>query len=128
MLDRLEIHNYALIEDRSIEFEDGFTVITGETGAGKSIILGALSMLMGERVESHVIRSGSESATVNASFCFDGEVSEEVQTFLRERDIDVAEDELILSRTIKSNGRSSALLQGRMIPRTDLGELSAQLF
>ena len=128
MLDRLEIHNYELIEDRSIEFEDGFTVITGETGAGKSIILGALSMLMGERVESHVIRSGSESATVNASFCFDGEVSEEVQTFLRERDIDVAEDELILSRTIKSNGRSSALLQGRMIPRTDLGELSAQLF
>ena len=71
MLERLQIHNYALIEDRQIEFEEGFTVITGETGAGKSIILGALSMLMGDKVESHVIRSGSESATVNASFSFE---------------------------------------------------------
>ena len=128
MLDRLQIHNYALIEDRQIEFEDGFTVITGETGAGKSIILGALSMLMGEKVESHVIRSGSDSATVNASFTFQGGVNEEIRRFLAERYIDLGDDELLLSRTIKSNGRSSALLQGRMVPRGDLGELASQLF
>ena len=128
MLERLQIHNYALIEDRQIEFEEGFTVITGETGAGKSIILGALSMLMGDKVESHVIRSGSESATVNASFSFEEGLDEEVRRFLSERDIDLGDDELLLSRTIRSNGRSSALIQGRMVPRTDLGELAAQLF
>ena len=128
MLERLQIHNYALIEDRQIEFEEGFTVITGETGAGKSIILGALSMLMGDKVESHVIRSGSESATVNASFSFEEGLEEELRRFLSERDIDLGDDELLLSRTIRSNGRSSALIQGRMVPRTDLGELAAQLF
>lgn len=128
MLDRLQIHNYALIEDRQIEFEEGFTVITGETGAGKSIILGALSMLMGEKVESHVIRSGADSATVNASFTFEDGANEEIQRFLAERDIDLGDDELLLSRTIRSNGRSSALLQGRMVPRSDLGELASRLF
>jgi len=128
MLDRLQIHNYALIEDRHIEFEEGFTVITGETGAGKSIILGALSMLMGEKVESHVIRSGADSATVNASFTFEGGANEKIQRFLAERDIDLGDDELLLSRTIRSNGRSSALLQGRMVPRSDLGELASRLF
>ena len=128
MLERLQIHNYALIEDRHIEFGDGFTVITGETGAGKSIILGALSLLMGERVENHVIRSGSESATVNASFIFDGDISEEISTFLNERGVELEEGTLLLSRTIKKTGRSSALLQGRMIPQSDLGSLSSHLF
>lgn len=128
MLDRLQIHNYALIEDRQIGFEEGFTVITGETGAGKSIILGALSMLMGEKVDSHVIRSGSESATVNASFTFGEGVDGEIRAFLAEREIELGDDGLLLSRTIRSNGRSSALLQGRMVPRSDLGELASRLF
>ena len=68
MLERLEIHHYALIEDSAIEFPQGFSVITGETGAGKSIILGALSLMLGEKTEVQSIRSGCDSATVSASF------------------------------------------------------------
>ena len=68
MLERLEIHNYALIEDSLLEFDEHFTVISGETGAGKSIILGALSLLLGSKADVQAIRSGSESATVTATF------------------------------------------------------------
>lgn len=68
MLESLSIHNLALIEDLQIDFSEGFNVLSGETGAGKSIILGALGLLLGETVESSVVRSGAEEATVSALF------------------------------------------------------------
>ena len=66
MLEHLEIRNFALIENLSVDFSDGFNVITGETGSGKSIILGALGLLMGEKADTGAVRTGSEEITVNA--------------------------------------------------------------
>ena len=127
MLDRLEIHNYALIEDSVIEFPDGFTVITGETGAGKSIILGALSLLLGEKTEVQSIRSGQESATVRASFALDPPYPPNLAAYLEREGISLDNESLIVSRTIKNNGRSSVSLQGRLSSRTELAAISKEL-
>lgn len=127
MLERLEIHNYALIEDSVIEFSDGFTVITGETGAGKSIILGALSLLLGEKTEVQSIRSGQESATVRASFAITPPYPPNLAAYLEREGISIEEESLIVSRTIKNNGRSSVSLQGRLSSRTELAAISKEL-
>ncbi len=127
MLEQLEIHNYALIEDSTIEFSDGFSVITGETGAGKSIILGALSLLLGEKSEAQSIRSGAESATVRASFGVERPYSANLEAYLQREDICLDGDSLIVSRTVKSNGRSSVSIQGRLSSRNELASITKEL-
>jgi DNA repair protein RecN (Recombination protein N) len=127
MLERLEIHHYALIEDVTINLGEGFTVITGETGAGKSIILGALSLLLGEKTDVQSIRSGCDSATVSASFFLGENLSPTLSALLQERELELDEGSLALSRTIKSNGRSSISVQGRVMTRTDLTLISEEL-
>ncbi|WP_320130519.1 DNA repair protein RecN [uncultured Sphaerochaeta sp.] len=127
MLERLEIHHYALIEDVTINFSEGFTVITGETGAGKSIILGALSLLLGEKTDVQSIRSGCESATVSANFFLGETSSPNLLSLLNMHDLELDDGSLILSRTIKSNGRSSITVQGRVMTRPDLAAISDEL-
>ncbi len=127
MLERLEIHNYALIEDCAIEFPDGFTVITGETGAGKSIILGALSLLLGEKTEVQSIRSGQKSATVRASFALTPPYPSNLVAYLEREGISIEEESLIVSRTIKNSGRSSVSLQGRLSSRSELAAIGKEL-
>ena len=96
MLESLSIHNLALIEDLQIDFSEGFNVLSGETGAGKSIILGALGLLLGETVESSVVRSGAEEATVSALFSIPKE--SEIYDFLKELQIEAEEESLLLRR------------------------------
>jgi DNA repair protein RecN (Recombination protein N) len=127
MLERLEIHHYALIEDVTINLTEGFTVITGETGAGKSIILGALSLLLGEKTDVQSIRSGCDSATVSASFFLGENLSPTLSALLQERELELDEGSLALSRTIKTNGRSSISVQGRVMTRNDLTLISEEL-
>ena len=127
MLERLEIHHYALIEDCSIEFGEGFTVITGETGAGKSIILGALSLLLGEKAEVHSIRSGCESASVSASFYVPDPLPAYISEYLNRENLMLEDGSLLVSRSIKTNGRSSITIQGKMATRTDLGLITREL-
>lgn len=127
MLERLEIHNYALIEDCSIEFDEGFTVITGETGAGKSIILGALSLLLGEKAETQSIRSGCDSASVSARFFIAKTVPSALGAYLEREDLSLEDGSLLVSRTIKMNGRSSITIQGKLATRADLSGISREL-
>ncbi|MDD4572960.1 MAG: DNA repair protein RecN [Sphaerochaeta sp.] len=127
MLERLEIHHYALIDDVTINFGEGFTVITGETGAGKSIILGALGLLLGERSDTQAIRSGCDSATVSATFFLGDSVPPIIESYLSENALSLDDGSLLLSRSVRSNGRSSASIQGRAATRSDLAMLGEEL-
>lgn len=127
MLERLEIHNYALIEDSAIEFGDGFSVITGETGAGKSIILGALSLLLGERTEVQSIRNGCESASVSASFYLQPPFGTNLSRYMEEQGLELDDGSLLINRVIKTNGRSTITIQGRSATRNDLSSITKEL-
>ena len=127
MLEELSIRNYALIDSISLSFRSGFNVLSGETGAGKSIIVGSLSFLMGGKAEADVIRSGSEEASVCAVVSINKE-NTEVMEWLRNRDINCDEDTIIIRRTIKTSGRSSAFIQETPVTKADLGGFMSLLF
>ena len=103
MLKSLLIKNYALIEEIEVEFESGLNIITGETGAGKSILIDALSLVLGERANSDVIRRGAEKAVVEALFDVSG--NRRVKSFVQAQDVEI-HDELILRREISAKGHN----------------------
>lgn len=110
MLEVLKIKNFALIADQTIEFGAGFNVLIGETGAGKSLILDALSFVLGEKANKLNIRHGQEKMTVQAVFS----LNRLVETFLNENDIDV-EDQLIVSRSLNVDGKSDCRINGQIV-------------
>ncbi len=125
MLYELDIDNIAVIKHASIEFSPGFTVLTGETGAGKSIIIGSVMLLLGSRVWKDMIRAGEQSATVNAVF---GNFSESETQALTALGAAPDEDErLYLRRDINAEGKSSARINGRAVPASTLYEVGALL-
>ena len=103
MLTSLHIENIAVIRKADLELEKGFSALTGETGAGKSMIVDSINLLLGNRTSREIIRSGEEKATVSA--VFEG-LSEAVAEHIREMGFDVEEDAIMLSRTIVVDGRS----------------------
>ncbi len=107
MLKSLYIKNYALIDELTVEFDRGLSILTGETGAGKSIIIDALSMILGERADSGVVRNGSEKAVVEATFSITD--LERLQQFLQENSYDEA-DELIIRREISVKSQSRCFI------------------
>jgi len=127
MLEELVIRNYALIDSISLSFRSGFNVLTGETGAGKSIIVGSLSFLMGGKAETDVIRSGTEEASVSAVVSI-GKDNSEAMEWLKSRDIPSEEDTVIIRRNIRTSGRSSVFIQETPVTRADLAAFMALLF
>ncbi|MEK6757394.1 MAG: DNA repair protein RecN, partial [Bacteroidota bacterium] len=103
MLKTLLIKNYAVIEEIEVEFESGLNIITGETGAGKSILIDALSLVLGERANADVVRKGADKAIVEAIFSVSG--NRRIRTVLDEHDFELQED-LILRREISAKGQS----------------------
>ena len=107
MLKHLHIENYALIESLDIDLHQGFSVITGETGAGKSILLGAIGLLTGERADLSVIQSGKQRCTLEATF----DISKySLEDFFHEADLDYDATECIVRRELTSNGKSRAFI------------------
>jgi len=127
MLEELVIRNYALIDSISLSFRSGFNVLTGETGAGKSIIVGSLSFLMGGKAETDVIRSGTEEASVSAVVSI-GKNNGDAMEWLKSRDIPCEEDTVIIRRNIRTSGRSSVFIQETPVTRADLAVFMALLF
>src|ERR1700722_6933720 len=104
MLTTLCIKNLALVSDLTLELEAGYNAITGETGAGKSIIIGALTLVLGERADRTLIRSGSDNCSVEAVFELAGSRGT-VNTFLEQNGLEPCEDnQLVLKRTFTSTG------------------------
>ncbi|HEO71666.1 MAG TPA: DNA repair protein RecN, partial [Candidatus Hydrogenedentes bacterium] len=126
MLETLRIKNYALIDDIEIDFRDGFHVLTGETGAGKSIIVGALNLVLGMRASSDVVREGTPRTEVDAAFRIP-QGSARLRVLLEEHDVDMAEDLLILSRVVGKDGRSKARVCGALTPVSLLAAIGDEL-
>ena len=127
MIEELSVRNFALIDSISLSLDRGFTVLTGETGAGKSIIVGSLSFLLGSKADAEVIRSGSEEASVSAQVAIDKK-NQEAFDWLNQHDIETDDSALVIRRTVKSSGRSSIYIQNVQVARSDLAEFMGLLF
>jgi DNA repair protein RecN (Recombination protein N) len=125
MLTELRIRNFAIIESLALPLSDGFNVLSGETGAGKSIIVGALGFLLGERGSSDLIRTGADKATVEG--VFDISESPAIASMIDERGIDADEGTVVLKREISSAGRGRAWANGSPVTATVLGEIGRAL-
>ena len=124
MLKSLTIRNYALIESVEIEFESGLNILTGETGAGKSIIIDALSLILGDRASSDVVRKGSDKAIVEGLFGMAD--NEKVKILLKHNEIELQED-LILRREVSLKGQSRCFVNDSPVPLTVLKEIGDHL-
>jgi len=125
MLTELRIKNFAIIEQVTLPLAPGFNVLSGETGAGKSIIVGALGLLLGDRASSDLIRSGADKATVEGVFDI-GEL-QAVATLADERGIEIDDDILVLKREIGQNGRGRAWINGTTVTAAVLAEIGREL-
>jgi DNA repair protein RecN (Recombination protein N) len=125
MLSRLSIQNYAIIDRLEVDFSSHLNTITGETGAGKSIIVGALGLILGQRAESNVLLNREKKCIVEG--CFKGEASDEnVIHFLKANELDVL-DEVVVRREIASNGKSRAFINDTPVNLSQLNSLSSLL-
>ena len=124
MLKQLYIKNFTLIDELNITFNSGFSVITGETGAGKSIILGAINLLLGQRADSKAIKTGENKCIIEAHFKVKGYGME---TFFELNEIDYDPEDCILRREISSNGKSRAFINDTPVSLTTLRELGETL-
>jgi DNA repair protein RecN (Recombination protein N) len=125
MLSHLQIHDFALIESVELELRSGLTVLTGETGAGKSIIVEALELIAGGRAGPEVIRQGAQRAEISASFSL-GDAPRELTRWLEEQTI-AADQELNIRRVVSADGRSRAYLNGQTVPLQSLRDVGSLL-
>ncbi len=126
MLQTLRIQNYALIDEVELEFDSGLSVLTGETGAGKSIIVGALTLVLGGRASSETIRSGTRSAKIEALFRFPSPTPR-LQKLLESHAIELEDGELLLARVLGPEGRSKAYANGSLISVSVQSEIGDEL-
>lgn len=124
MLKKLFIQNYAIIDEIEIDFSPKLNIITGETGAGKSILMGALSLILGDRADSSVLLDRTKKSVAEGTFETNGR--KEIKAFLKEYDLD-AEDELVIRREIAANGKSRAFVNDTPVNLEQLRSLSSLL-
>ncbi len=128
MLTELTIRNFAIIEDLRLRFTPGFNVLTGETGAGKSIIIDAVSLLLGGRADSTVVRTGAEVAQVEGIFRLDKRLQPRINPLLEREGLEGdTSDTLILAREIRATGRNYCRVNGRTVSLSLLEEISQPL-
>lgn len=121
MIRQLSIHNYALIDSLEIDFNDGLTILTGETGAGKSVLMGAISLLMGERADSKILANRQGKAVVEGLF---DNVSPSLKTIFDTNDLDWNDGQILIRREISANGRSRAFINDTPVTLPLLTEIA----
>lgn len=129
MITELSIRNFAIIDDISISFNDGLTVLTGETGAGKSIIIDAVHLLAGGRASTQYIKHGREKAEIIGQFILTTNKNKIIES-CRQYDIDVDEDTIILERTLSKNGKSVCRINNKIVTLAvlkEIGEMFVQI-
>lgn len=124
MLTSLHIRNYILIESLDVDFPEGLVIITGQTGAGKSIILGAMSLLLGTKADASAIHSGADSCVVEAEFDIE---AEDIKSILDANDIEWDGGHLVIRRVIHSTGRARSFINDSPVPVAVLTEISSRL-
>ncbi len=125
MLRELHIKNLAIINDATLEFTEGLNALTGETGAGKSIIIDALCLALGERASSELVRSGEKEALVEAFFDIpQKKLNDTTHRFLQDMGIDI-DDGIIMKRILSSQGKSRAYINGSMVNVQTLSSVSS---
>lgn len=123
MLSTLNIRNFVIVEKLELDFQNGFSALTGETGAGKSILIDAIQLLFGSRSDAGLIREGADKSDLSASFT----TNEKIREWLAENDFTGEEDDLILRRTLDIKGKSRAWINGIPASLSQLKELSQML-
>lgn len=124
MLSNLYIENMAVIEKSFIEFDNGLNVFTGETGAGKSIVIDAINAVIGQKISKDVVRTGSNKAVVTATFI---NLSENIKSVLSENGFDCEDDEIVIQREIRSDGRTTARISSRPVSVSVLKSIGSEL-
>ena len=127
MLSFLRIRGLALLDDVGLDFTPGLNVLTGETGAGKSIIVDALSVLRGSRIRSEIVRDGAEAAIVDAQFDLDASSVSTVEAALAAHGLPLEDERLVLSRSVAKVGRGRTFVQSELTTLAVLAELGEQL-
>src|SRR5215472_1165136 len=125
MLTELRIKNFAIIESLALPLAPGLNVLSGETGAGKSIIVGALGLLLGDRATADIVRSGADRATVEGVFDADGR--SEIAAGLDARGIDVDDGQVVLRREVTAAGRTRAWINGTTVTASVLAAVGRML-
>src|SRR4051812_30140301 len=120
MLRALNITNFVIVERAELEFDAGFTALTGETGAGKSILIDALAILLGERGDASVVRQGADKAELSAEF--DIAKARDLKRWLADNDLAGDDDVYLVRRTIDAGGRARAFINSRSAPAAPLRE------
>jgi len=125
-LQEISIRNLGIIDQTTLELGAGLNVLTGETGAGKTMILTALSLVLGGKSDSSLVRTGTERLVATAQFSLP-KVSEEVREISESTGTDISEGSLILTRTVNSDGKSKAVAGGTTVPATTLANFADHL-
>ena len=124
MLTRLQVKNYVLIDSLEIDFPEGLIIITGQTGAGKSILLGALSLIMGAKADAAMVSEGADNCVVEAEF---DSVDDSIKVLLEENEVEWESGHLIVRRVVNRSGRSRAFVNDSPVPVTLLQEISGRI-
>ncbi|MCX6018886.1 MAG: DNA repair protein RecN [Chloroflexi bacterium] len=127
MLTELRVRDFAIIDALNVEFARGLCVLTGETGAGKSIIVDAIALLLGDKAEAHMVRSGCERAMIEGHFNIDRRRYIEVDALLREHNLDDEGDVVTLAREVRTSGRTICRVNGRTVSQQTLREIGELL-
>ena len=124
MLERLQVRNYVLIDSLEIDFPEGLIIITGQTGAGKSILLGALSLLMGSKADSSMVSEGADNCVVEAEFKTEDVM---LRAVLEENELEWEDGSLIIRRVVNRSGRSRSFVNDNPVPLDVLQQISSRL-